>query len=151
MTLIPPVDESLLVTLVSNPRTTARRWDDRAACADLLLADDAYFPDDGEPPTTEALARCITCPVAMQCLATALINESEDGIRFGWWGGCSPEERELIADGIGLTTQQVEMDLRRPADLARSLRAQDRTIPSIATELGCTERTIYRYLASTAA
>lgn len=151
MTLIPFVDESRLVTLVNDPRTTTRRWDDRAACADLPPAGDPYFPEDGDLPPTEALARCITCTVAHDCLATALMHESEEGLRFGWWGGCSPDEREVLAKRIGLFTTQVEIDLRQPADLARILRAQKRTIPSIAAELGCTERTVYRYLAGTAA
>jgi hypothetical protein len=151
MTLIPLVDESRLVNLVNDRRTPTRRWDDRAACADLSLAGDPYFPEDGKLPPTEALARCTKCAVAHECLATALIHESEEGLRFGWWGGCSPDEREVLAERIGLVTTQVEIDLRRPADLARILRAQKRTIPSIAAELGCTERTVYRYLASTAA
>lgn len=150
MTLIPLVDESRLVTLINDRRTTTRRWDNSAGCTDLRLAD-PYFPEDGEVPPTEALARCITCPVAHECLATALVHESEEGLRFGWWGGYSPKERELLAERIGLATQQGEIDLRRPAELARILRAQNRTIPSIAAELGCTERTVYRYLASTAA
>ncbi|MDQ4131304.1 MAG: WhiB family transcriptional regulator [Actinomycetota bacterium] len=151
MTLIPLVDESRLVTLVNDPRTTTRRWDNCAACADLPLAGDPYFPEDGELPPTEALARCITCTVAHECLATALAYESEDGLRFGWWGGCSPDEREVLAERIGLATTQVQIEMRRPVELARILRAQNRTIPSIAAELGCTERTVYRYLASTAA
>jgi len=151
MTLIPLVDESRLVNLVNDPCTTTRRWDDRSACADLPLAGDLYFREDGELPSTEALARCITCAVAHECLATALIHESEEGLRFGWWGGCSPEERAVLAERLGLITTQVEIGLRRPSDLARILRAQKRTVPSIAAELGCTERTVYRYLASTAA
>ncbi len=151
MTLIPLIDESRLVTLVNDPPTTTRRWDDRAACAALHLAGEPYFPEDGDLPPTEALARCITCTVAHECLATALVHESDEGLRFGWWGGCSPDEREVLAERIGLVTTTVEIDLRRPADLARILRAQNRTIPSIAAELGCTERTVYRYLASTAA
>jgi hypothetical protein len=151
MIQIPLIDESRLVTLVNDPRTPTRRWDNRAACADLHLAGDPYFPEDGELPPTDALARCMTCTVAHECLATALVHESDDGLRFGWWGGCSPDERELVADCIGLATQHLEIDLRPPADLARVLRASNRTIPSIAAELGCTERTVYRYLASTAA
>jgi hypothetical protein len=151
MIQIPLIDESRLVTLVNDPRTTTRRWDDRAACADLPLAGDPYFPEDGELPSTEALARCMTCTVAHECLATALVHESDDGLRFGWWGGCSPDERELLAERIGLATQHIEIDLRPPADLARILRASNRTIPWIAAELGCTERTVYRYLARTAA
>ncbi|MDA8038256.1 MAG: WhiB family transcriptional regulator [Actinomycetota bacterium] len=151
MTLNSLIDESRLVTLVNDPRTPVRRWHDRAACAELPLAEDAYFPEDGELPPTEALARCVTCAVAHECLATALIHESEEGLRFGWWGGCGPDEREVLAEHIGLATTQVEIDLRRPADLARILRAQNCTIASIAAELGCTERTVYRYLATTAA
>lgn len=151
MTLIPVVDESRLTDLVNDPRTTTQRWADRAACADLALAGDHYFPDEGELPPAEALARCTTCLVACECLATALIHESKEGLRFGWWGGYGPEKRELLAEHIGLATTQVEIDLRGPADLARNLRAQKRTIPSIAAELGCTERTVYRYLASSAA
>ena len=80
-----------------------------------------------------------------------MVHESEEGLRFGWWGGCSPYERELLAERLGLAPQQIEIDLRRPAELARILRARNRTIPSIAADLGCTERTVYRYLASTAA
>ena len=151
MTLIPLVDDYRLMTLIDDPNTITRRWDDRAGCADMSQTDDSYFPEDDALPVTEALARCITCPVAHECLATALVHESKEGLRFGWWGGYSPKQRELVAERIGLATQQGEIDLRRPAELARILREQNRTIPSIAAELGCTERTIYRYLATTAA
>lgn len=151
MTLISLLDESRLVTLINDRSATTRRWDNSAECADLRLAGEPYFPEDGEVPPEEALARCTTCTVAHECLATALVHESREGLRFGWWGGYSPDERELLAKRIGLATQQGEIDLRRPAELARILRAQNHTIPSIAAELGCTERTVYRYLASTAA
>jgi hypothetical protein len=151
MTQIPLIDESRLVTLINDLRSASRRWHNSSACADLPPAGDPYFPKDGELPPTEALARCITCTVADECLATALVHESEEGIRVGWWGGCSPDERQLLAERIGITTRPVEIELRRTADLARILRGQNRTIASIAAELGCTERTVYRYLASTAA
>lgn len=151
MTLVPLADESRLVTLLNDPRTTTRRWHDRAACADLPLAGDSYFPEDGELPPVDALARCLICPVATECLATALIHESQSGYRHGWWGGAGPDERERVARRLGIATTPIELDIRGPADLARALRAQNRTIPSIAAELGCTERTVYRYLASTAA
>ncbi len=148
---IPLVDEFRLVNLINDATVTARVWDASAACADLPAASDPYFPNDGEVPPAEALARCATCTVLHECLATALIHESEAGLRFGWWGGCGPEARELLAERIGLTAQQVEADVQQPAHLARILRAQNRTIPSIAAHLGCTERTVYRYLATTAA
>lgn len=151
MNLIPVIDEYRLVTLINDCDLGKRRWDDRAPCADVPAIGDPYFPDDGELPPVEALARCTSCPVAHECLATALVHEAEEGLRFGWWGGRGPEERELLADRIGLPTQPVEITIRRPADLARLLRAENRTVPSIAAELGCTERTVYRYLAHTAA
>jgi hypothetical protein len=145
------VDESRLVTLVTDPATTERRWDQRAACADLPGGIDTYFPDDGDLPPVDALARCLTCPVATECLATALVHESQSGYRHGWWGCTGPDERDQIARRLGIATTPVELDIRGPADLARYLRAQNHTIPSIAAELGCTERTVYRYLAKTAA
>jgi hypothetical protein len=151
MNPIPLVDEPRLVALLNDPTFTYRRWDERAACTGLPATGDPYFPDDGEIPPVEAMAPCLACPVAHECLATALIHEAEEGLRFGWWGGCSPDERELLAEHIGLHTRRVEIDRRTPADLARILRAQNRTVPSIAAELGCTERTVYRYLAGTAA
>ena len=151
MTAIPLVDESRLVALVNDFTTTSRRWDERAACADLPSGVDAYFPDDGELLPANALALCRSCPVATECLATALIHESRSGYRFGWWGGVGPDEREELARHLGIETVPVELDIRGPADLARLLRSQNLTIPSIAAKLGCTERTVYRYLANSAA
>ena len=62
MNPIPLVDESRLVALVSDFTTTSRRWDERAACADLPSGVDTYFPDDGELPPADALARCGRAP-----------------------------------------------------------------------------------------
>ena len=151
MTLIPLIDESRLVSLVNDPQTTIGRWSDRAACAGTSLAADPYFPDDDESPPAEALDRCVVCAVAHECLATALIEESRDGLRFGWWGGSGPDERDAIALRVEFLTQQMERGRHHPAHLARTLRERKRTVASIAAELGCTERTVYRYLASTAA
>jgi hypothetical protein len=151
MTAIPLVDESRLVALVDDFTTTSRRWDERAACGDLPSGVDAYFPDDGELLPVNALALCRSCPVATECLATALIYESRSGYRFGWWGGVGPDEREELARRLGIETVPVELDIRGPADLARLLRSQNLTIPSIAAKLGCTERAVYRYLANSAA
>jgi len=145
------VDESRLVALVSDFITTSRRWDERAACAGLPFGVDAYYPDDSELPPDDALARCRSCPIGAQCLATALIHESRSGYRFGWWGGVGPDEREELARPLGIETVTVELDIRGPAALARLLRSQDLTIPSIAAKLSCTERTVYRYLVGSAA
>lgn len=150
MNPFPCVDESRLVDLIIDPTTTTQRWAERATCNRPCSDTDEYFPDDGQPGV-QALALCSRCPVATECLATALIHESQNGERFGWWGGTSPDTREQIASRLGIRTVRVELDVRGPADIARHLRSQNRTIPSIAAVLGCTERTVYRYLANSAA
>jgi WhiB family redox-sensing transcriptional regulator len=151
MNPIPPVDEATLVSLVSDSTIAFCWWDECAACADLSFGPDAYFPDDGQVPSGAALALCRSCPVVAECLATALIHESQSGERFGWWGGIGPDEREQLAQRLGIQSVPVEVEIRGPADLVRHLRSQNLTIPSIAAKLGCTERTVYRYLAHSAA
>lgn len=150
MTPIPLADEGRLQDLMNDPATRARRWQSRANCTDLPTGDHPYFPDDGETPPVEAVVCCSACSVANECLATALLHEAEDGYRFGWWGGYSPDERTRIAHQLGVETRP-DLDLDHPAELARELRDRNLTIPSIAVELGCTERTVYRYLARSAA
>jgi hypothetical protein len=146
------VDKTRLVELVQNPATTTQAWANRAVCTTLPTGDNPYFPDDDDVPSTEALAFCAVCPVAQECLATALVHEALDGCRFGWWGGVGPIERELLWGALDLSAPQpVEVDLRSPGAIARHLRVQRLTVPAIAAELGCTERTVYRYLAAGAA
>lgn len=149
---IPFVDKTRLVTLMLDPATTSQAWAHRAACADRPTSDNPYFPDDDQLPSSEALACCAACPVGEECLATALVHEALDEVRFGWWGGVGPAERELLWSALNIPAPQtVDVDLRNPAALARHLRAEQRTVSAIAAELGCTERTIYRYLAASAA
>lgn len=146
----PCLDEPRLVGLVRNPATTGQAWAAEAACHDL--ATDAFYPEDDLPPPVDLLEHCATCPVALECLATALIHESVDEYRAGWWGGMGPGERELLwADLDFSTPPPVDLELRDPVTIARYLRRQQRTIPSIAVELGCSERTVYRYLTADAA
>lgn len=150
--LLPVVidDPARLTTLVDNPISTRQLWAGRAACRDL--AGEAYFPDDGDLPSLDALAVCAGCPVAAECLATALVHEANDGFRNGWWGGYAPDERAVIADALGIVdAPDVEPDLSTPSAIARHLRGAGRTVRAIADELGCTKRTVYRYLADAAA
>lgn len=150
MTPIPFIDELRLIDLIKSASTLSRRWDEHAACAGAVGGFDTYFPEDGSP-SVEALARCLACPVSHECLATAFIYEATDGYRHGWWGGFGPEERDELALRLGVTAGPPAAEPSEPADLARRLRARNYTIPAIAAELGCTERTVYRYLAKFAA
>lgn len=150
MNPIPLLDESRLVDLINTPSVLQRRWDERAACAEMPGGFETYFPEDGAP-SVAALARCLGCAVAHECLATALIYEATDNYRFGWWGGFGPDEREHVAQRLGISVGERIVVPDEPADLARHLRASNYTIPAIAAELGCTERTVYRYLAKFAA
>lgn len=147
----PQIDESRLIAATTRMLASGNwNWADDAACASQAPAVDAYFPDHGCPPAN-ALALCLSCPVAMECLGTALVHEARDGLRNGWWGGLGPDEREMVAERVSMRATAARREVRRAAEAARRLRAQRRTVPSIAAELGCTERTVYRYLADAAA
>lgn len=149
--MLPKDHESRLRAVTTRMLTSGNwHWADDAACASGALPLDTYFPERGRPPAT-ALALCRSCPVAMQCLATALVHELHEGLRNGWWGGLGPDDRELTAERIGIGPAARARAAHRPAEAARRLRAQRRTVPSIAAELGCTERTVYRYLSHSAA
>lgn len=148
MTKVPSVDETALISLINDPSKLQRGWQARAVCGDRTSADPhPYFPDEGETPSGEALARCRVCPVAGECLATALVHEAHDQCRNGWWGGFSPAQRDELVVRLAISPVRANSD----AELARRLRAGDMTISRIASEVGCTERTVYRYLAASAA
>lgn len=149
---IPAVDESTLIDHLNDPRLTLQRWASAAACADL--PHNPYIPEDDEAePPASALRLCEACPVALKCLAVAMIHEGRDDFRFGWWGGVGPAERAELAVRLDIkpTAHPLDVDLLPPAERALRLRMKNRTIQAIALELGCTTRTVYRYLASAAA
>lgn len=64
-------------------------WREQALCAQ---ADpDAWFPERGE--SARAAKRiCVECPVARECLESALANSEQYGI----WGGLSEHERRAL-------------------------------------------------------
>lgn len=143
--------EANLVELLQSPAVTHQAWAPRAACQGMPT--EMFFGDQDDPPPAQAMAACRACPVASECLATALLHESVDELRSGWWGGLGPEDRDVLWARIEapVTPAAADLDMRDPAALARHLRSQSRTIPSIAAELGCSKRTVYRYLAASAA
>lgn len=142
-----PFDVDLVRDLVADSHTRRHHWGDDALCLGFT-AD--YVPDEDETPPAEALSLCAACPVATHCLASALAAERTEPYRNGWWGGCSPDEREAIAADLGLVTVVDTIDEASPAALARRLRADNHSVAEIAAALGCNKRSVYRYLAKTA-
>lgn len=149
---IPVVDEHRLVALIHDPATMKQAWVRRAACLEQAIDTDEYFPDDHGLPSAAALGCCASCPVRGECLATALVHEATDGYRFGWWGGLGPDHRQELSSRIDVPGQlRSKIGTGDPGALARHLRAQRYSISAIASQLGCSERAVYRYLAATAA
>jgi AraC-like DNA-binding protein len=118
------------------------RW---AACRGMDL--DAFFPDEGRPDDL-VLACCISCQARLACLALALRAEDHD-MRWGWYGGLGPEDRDGVAGTLNLEVQEPPVPDR--AIHAARLRADGWTVEAIATELGCSRRTVQRYLRTAAA
>ncbi len=117
------------------------RW---AACHGM--DPDAFHPDEGRPDHP-VVARCTGCRARLACLALALRAEEPD-MRWGWYGGLSPDDRDGIASALGLETPEQPIP-DRPVQAAR-LKANGWTVEAIATELGCSRRTVQRYLRTAA-
>ena len=64
-------------------------WRDLRACADLPTA--MFYPATGEHGRA-AKAVCAGCPVAADCLESAMANSEE----FGIWGGKSERQRRAM-------------------------------------------------------
>ena len=83
----PPIDIDLLF-----PTTPTPGWQDEAACAGL--APETWFPTLGHIDEY-ALRICATCPVARDCLETAMTLEdgATRNYRTGIWGGYTVQDR----------------------------------------------------------
>lgn len=121
---------------------------DKAACKGLPVQ--AFHPDKGEPER-QHLELCDSCPGRLMCLALALRAEETD-LRFGWFGGLGPSDRDDVADALDLP--EVVRDTSHPQDdriaEAARLRATGSTVREIAAQLGCSRRTVQRYLKTAA-
>ncbi|WP_261556252.1 helix-turn-helix domain-containing protein [Frankia tisae] len=105
-----------------------------------------YHPDEGRPDEL-SLLRCAGCAARLACLALALRAEDPEA-REGWYGGLGPADRDDIAPALQVDTpQQPPPD--RAVEAAR-LRAAGWTINQIAAVLGCSRRTVQRYLRAAA-
>lgn len=129
--------EQELRDLISHP--TNHNFD-QAAC--VGASPDAYHPDNGQPDEL-SLLRCSGCPARLACLALALRAEDSEA-REGWYGGLGPTDRDIIASTLRLTPSQPPPPNR--AIEATRLHASGWTVNQIATQLGCSRRTIQRDL-----
>ena len=75
---------------------TFEPWREQALCAQIL-DDTLFFPDEGgNAPAAAAKRICRACPVAAECLTSALDNNEAYGI---WGGLTSAERQQLRRDG----------------------------------------------------
>lgn len=111
-----------------------------AACAGV--DPNVYHPEDGWPSEL-SLARCSGCPARIACLALALRAEDPEA-REGWYGGLGPADREGVVAVLRIETPQPPR--RDRAVEAARLRAAGWTVNRIAMQLGCSRRTVQRYL-----
>ncbi|WP_406451733.1 WhiB family transcriptional regulator [Streptomyces sp. NBC_00876] len=115
----------------------------RAACTDVDVS--LYHPEDGERPADGLLAVCVGCEGRLECLALALRAEDPE-VRHGWYGGLGPADRDRIAAVVRLDA--VATPLSDKAFAAIRLGQNGWRINDIAQELGCSRRTVQRYLRS---
>ncbi|RZU46527.1 Homeodomain-like domain-containing protein [Krasilnikovia cinnamomea] len=119
---------------------------DIAIAACVGVDPDIYHPEQGLPNEL-ALARCAGCPARLACLALALRTEDPEA-RAGWYGGLGPADRDNVAAHLRLDTPEPPPP-DRALEAAR-LRTAGWTVNTIATHLGCSRRTVQRYLRAAA-
>lgn len=74
-------------------------WHERAACAGMDT--ELFFPGSGRSTDRNAALRvCGECPVRSDCLELALKIEGavRHAVRFGIFGGMTPEQRAIESD-----------------------------------------------------
>ncbi|WP_414505517.1 helix-turn-helix domain-containing protein [Streptomyces sp. NEAU-L66] len=126
-----------LIQLSQQPDTA------RAACRDVDV--NLYHPADGERLAEGPLAVCVGCAGRLECLALALRAEDPEA-RHGWYGGLCPADRDRVAAMLRLPKGAKLLSDR--ALTAIRLSRDGWRIDDIAQELGCSRRTVQRYLHS---
>ncbi|MFC7981304.1 helix-turn-helix domain-containing protein [Streptomyces sp. NPDC057336] len=114
-----------------------------AACRDEDV--NLYHPEDGERPAEGLLAVCVGCGGRLECLALALRAEDPE-TRHGWYGGLGPADRDRIAARLRLPNGAMPLPDR--AHTAIRLGRDGWRVNDIAQALGCSRRTVQRYLRS---
>ncbi|WP_412076851.1 WhiB family transcriptional regulator [Streptomyces xanthophaeus] len=132
--------EQDLLALIQSPDTADFA---QAVCRDSDV--DVYHPFDRQRPDDGTLIECSRCTVRLQCLALALRAEDPEA-RSGWYGGFGPEDRDTIASSL-FPSGEVQAPPERVL-MAKRLVNDGRRIDEVAELLGCSRRTVQRYLHS---
>lgn len=115
-------------------------WRDDAACREV--DPELFFPTATDSSrATKAKSICDVCRVATQCLEYAVANPELEGV----WGGTSFRERQAIRRGSFTQGDRHS----RPEHLrrwARQEHARGRAATDIASQLGVSDRTIWRWV-----
>jgi hypothetical protein len=84
-------------------------WTDEAACVGADT-DRVFFPPGPSPDYRDAKTFCADCPIRNACADLALKHEAGQplGMRFGYQGGLTPEQR-LRLDPAGPRTVRVSL------------------------------------------
>lgn len=88
----------------TRPAPATEPWVEDASCAQT--DPEAFFPEGKGASNRAAKKVCARCPVEVECLEWALINDE----RFGVWGNTSPNERRALRARLGLTDTAPEGD-----------------------------------------
>ncbi|MFF3722039.1 WhiB family transcriptional regulator [Streptomyces erythrochromogenes] len=134
--------ERVLLALIESPDPSDFA---RAECRDADV--DLYHPSDRQKPDADVLASCCRCAVRLQCLALALRAEDPE-TRSGWYGGFGPEDRDAIASSLSSTGGGQPPPSPEHVIRARRLVGDGWRINEVADLLGCSRRTVQRYLHS---
>lgn len=112
-------------------------WQEQALCRQV--DPELFFPDKGEW-ISSLIARkiCASCPVIQRCHAAAVRNGE-----YGVWGGTTEKQRQAS----GARPAAPPSRRRRIGEVINVLHSRDLSVPDIAEQAGCTERTVYRHLA----
>ncbi len=116
-------------------------WRDRAVCAQT--DPEAFFPEKGSS-NEAAMSVCRACPVRIDCLSYAI---GSDTAEHGIWGGTTARHRTTIRKDMRMPAPQSIEKARRDHRIVE-LYLSGFDPMSIATEVGVTDRTVYRAVRS---
>lgn len=112
-------------------------WMEQARCAQIDPS--LWHVDDGGTNYTTARRICNTCPVQRQCADHTARLDADHAGRHGMWAGQTKKQREA-------KRAHAERQARHDA-VVRLIERGGMDADEIATQVGCSARTVWRILA----